>query len=311
MASIEAAIRSIADSVNAEWGIYARFLESGQEIAINADARMDTMSVIKVPLLATLMRAVDRGDVDLSKRITLCDEHRRWGTGVLRLFDEGATFTLRDAAHLMIVISDNVATDLCFEAVGGPAAVKREMQDLGLPTIEAVGTAWDWLGALSRYADPSHAGLTPGESYRKGYPASPSMGRTWLSARETAHVREAFHFESGVPFGLASARDITRLFQMIAAGTCASPESCEFMMSVLRAQMYGSRIPRHLVGAVVAHKTGDFGPFIANDAGIVERDGHAVLAACFLTTHHRGRYDATEEAIAQMSQLLWTCAAQP
>ena len=50
---------------------------------------IDTMSLIKAPILVALMRRVDRGEVDLGRRITLEEDHKRLGTGVLRLFDAG------------------------------------------------------------------------------------------------------------------------------------------------------------------------------------------------------------------------------
>jgi beta-lactamase class A len=106
LAILERRLRLLAASVAAEWGIYVRFLDNGDEIAINADAEMDTMSLIKVPVLATLLRRVDRGEVSLDQKITLVDDQKRLGTGVLRHFDAGATFSLRDAAWMMEVVSD-------------------------------------------------------------------------------------------------------------------------------------------------------------------------------------------------------------
>lgn len=49
LAQLEGNIRRITNSVNATWGIYIKCLETGEEIAIDADRQMDTMSVIKIP----------------------------------------------------------------------------------------------------------------------------------------------------------------------------------------------------------------------------------------------------------------------
>ena len=49
-------LERIANGVRADWGIYVKFLANGEEIAINADAPMDTMSVIKIPILVELFR---------------------------------------------------------------------------------------------------------------------------------------------------------------------------------------------------------------------------------------------------------------
>src|SRR5215472_13623531 len=52
LARLESNIRRVTNSVNATWGIYIKCLETGEEIAIGADRQMDTMSVIKIPLMA-------------------------------------------------------------------------------------------------------------------------------------------------------------------------------------------------------------------------------------------------------------------
>jgi len=74
---LERRLRMLTHCVVAEGGVYVRFLDNGDEIAINADAMMDTMSLIKVPLLVSLMRRVDRGEVDLGRRITLAEDQKR------------------------------------------------------------------------------------------------------------------------------------------------------------------------------------------------------------------------------------------
>jgi beta-lactamase class A len=119
---LERRLRMLTQGVVAEWGVYVRFLDNGDEIAINADAMMDTMSLIKVPLLVSLMRRVDRGEVDLGRRITLAEDQKRLGTGILRYLEAGANFSLRDAAWLMEAVSDNSATDICSRR---PAASTR------------------------------------------------------------------------------------------------------------------------------------------------------------------------------------------
>jgi beta-lactamase class A len=54
-------LERIANSVRADWGIYVKFLANGEEIAVNADAPMDTMSVIKIPIITCFFNAHHRG----------------------------------------------------------------------------------------------------------------------------------------------------------------------------------------------------------------------------------------------------------
>jgi len=48
---LEASIQRTTRSINATWGIYVKSLETGEEIAVDADRQMETMSTIKIPLM--------------------------------------------------------------------------------------------------------------------------------------------------------------------------------------------------------------------------------------------------------------------
>src|SRR5215813_12132863 len=64
-------IEQIARSVDTSWGIYIKCLDTNEEIAINADRVMDTMSVIKIPLMVEAHRQIGEGKFALSDRYTL------------------------------------------------------------------------------------------------------------------------------------------------------------------------------------------------------------------------------------------------
>ena len=300
LSDLQVNLERIANGVAAEWAIYIKFLANGEVIALNAETRMDTMSVIKIPLLVELFRQADAGRVDLEKRFILQTEHKRFGTGVLRTLEDGLSLTLRDAAMLMIIQSDNTGTDLCFDAVGGPHAVNQCMAQLGLHSIEAVGTCFEWFRALGEAMGPGYGSLSPAALFTKGYPALPPL--------EAAAARERFHMDGRHPFGLSSASDMGRLLEMNHAGTCASRAACDEMLRMLRLQQFTSRIPKYLFGAGVPHKTGDFGPFIANDVGLIEPAGAAPVIVCFFNRHHRGIWANLEDAVARMSEKVWEYA---
>src|ERR1051325_996812 len=73
LARLEANIDRITKSVNATWGVYIKCLETGEEIALNADQQMDTMSVIKIPIMVEAFRQIEEGKFALTDRITLTD----------------------------------------------------------------------------------------------------------------------------------------------------------------------------------------------------------------------------------------------
>src|SRR5215467_7856598 len=148
IARLESNIQNVIKSVGATWGIYIKCLETGEEIAINADQQMDTMSVIKLPLMAEAFRQMEEGKFKLTDRITLTDAEKRPGTGVIRSLDAGAQLTIKDLLTLMVIVSDNTATDLMYDKVGGIEPVNRLMEEWGLKQTRATGTADVWFKAL-------------------------------------------------------------------------------------------------------------------------------------------------------------------
>ena len=297
---LERALQRLMLGVRADWALYVKFTGTGAEIAFNADAMMDTMSVIKIPLLATLFRACDTGALDLAQKLTLETRYKRFGTGVLHAMDDGMVFSLRDAATLMIIESDNSATDYCYAAVGGPDAVNKTMRELGLADIDVMGDAFAWFSALAASIDPELGELDPAALFQAGYPQ--------MSPAEWETARERFHFEqvkTARPFSRATARAIGRLLEMIWTDQCASAESCAAMRKILGLQISRSRLPKYLPEARVAHKTGDFNPFIANDVGVIESHKAAPIIISVLVAGHRGNWENLEDCIARMAEKIW------
>lgn len=133
--NMQARLADIAASHTGDVGVAARHLTTGTEVGLNADEVFPTASVIKLPILVELMRQATEGRLSLEERVELREGDKRGGSGILKVFQAGLAPTLRDVATLMIVLSDNTATNTTIDAVGGVDAVNQAMDDLGLPTI--------------------------------------------------------------------------------------------------------------------------------------------------------------------------------
>jgi beta-lactamase class A len=260
-------IQRITRSVNAEWGIYIKCLETGEEIALDADRQMDTMSVIKIPLMAEAFRQIEAGKFALADRVTLTEAAKRPGTGVIRSLDPGVQLSIKDLLTLMTIVSDNTATDLIYERVGGTEPVNRLMESWGLRSIRATGTA-----------------------------------DTWFKALQAAGSAEAFHRAGKTPFGLSSPRDMGKLLERIEKGEAVSKSASEAMLQIMRGQVYSSRLPRYVSGFRIPHKTGDFLPYIGNDVGILESPSRHIVIAIF-TAKHFGAGVNLEDAIGRIAEL--------
>jgi beta-lactamase class A len=263
---LQASIERITRSVNATWGIYVKSLETGEEVALDADRQMETMSTIKIPLMAEALEQVKAGRFKLDDKYTLRQDDIRPGTGVIQRLDPGAVLTVKDLLTLMIVVSDNTATEVMFRMVGGTEPVNRRMETLGLTQTRATSTPAAWFAALR---------------------AAPSS--------------EAFYREGKLPFGLSTPREMGRLLEMMERGTLVDKASSELMLQIMRGQVYRTRIPRYLTAYRVPHKTGDFLPYVGDDVGVLEAQGRTIVISVF-TGNHFGAGEALENAIGLVAK---------
>ena len=134
-AQMERALDAIVAQAGGEIALAAMNLTTGEDVARNAERSMPTASVFKLPLLVEVFRQVEEDTLDLEERVTLRAEDIVKGSGILRDFGPGLQPTLRDLAMMMVIVSDNSATNLLLDRVGGPQQVNATMRDLGLPSI--------------------------------------------------------------------------------------------------------------------------------------------------------------------------------
>jgi beta-lactamase class A len=134
-AQVEQALDAIVAQAGGEVALAAMNLTTGEEVARNAERSMPTASVFKLPLLVEVFRQAEEGALDLDERVTLGAEDVVMGSGILRDFGPGLQPTLRDLAMMMVIVSDNSATNLLLDRVGGPQQVNATMGDLGFSSI--------------------------------------------------------------------------------------------------------------------------------------------------------------------------------
>ena len=266
LSALRSRLQRVVTGVDGVMGVAVIDVESGEETGVHADAYFPLASVCKTPILTTAYRQVDDGTLSLDMRIPVLSETRTAGSGLLNYMDEGLNPTLRDLLLLMIVVSDNAATDLVLGQIGGPAAVTAAMRALGLTEIRVDRTIRELLADISSAIDPRTTGLN--------YKAMEKL------FEETPDLQERFRDPEAVRMGIAEAtagrdeatpRHIAKLYAQIAQDTCASVESCAAMVKTLERQQLRGRLPRELPpGARCCHKTGTLGPgTVTNDSGLI------------------------------------------
>jgi beta-lactamase class A len=126
-AEIAAAVKAF----HGQMGVAAIDLRSGETIAINADTRFPTASTIKTAVMIEAWQQIADGTLTADSTIALQGKDKVGGAGVLRGLHDGLALTIADLIHLMIVLSDNTATNMLIERLG-TARVNAELDRYGL-----------------------------------------------------------------------------------------------------------------------------------------------------------------------------------
>lgn len=115
--SLEKRIEVELKSYDGTMGIYINDLK-GNIIAMNADEPFETASTIKVYILAALFDAIEKGKASLSDMLEYKATHTIDGSGVMNSLEVGTVLSVKNLATLMIIVSDNIATNILIDYLG-------------------------------------------------------------------------------------------------------------------------------------------------------------------------------------------------
>ena len=110
-------------------GLAATNLGTGEQVLLHADQVFPTASVIKVSVLLELFAQAEEGRLKPDERLEMQASDMVGGSGVLRELLPGLQPTLTDLAMLMVVVSDNTATNMLIDRLGGCAVINHRVQD--------------------------------------------------------------------------------------------------------------------------------------------------------------------------------------
>jgi beta-lactamase class A len=254
MTSLRAEIEQVVQQVPATFGIAVKYLESGEEVLINADRTFQLASVFKIPILITALQAIDAGRFRLDDRIELKDAYKTMPSGILVFLCDGLWPTVKDLLTLMIIISDNTATDMVLDLVGGPQAVNASLRKLGFGEAEINITMNMHQLFEDIYGTSKHLFSKPQQVARFKELGVNFEGEVW---------------REGSGANVATPLAMNRLNEMIFRGQVASRGSCDLALDIMHLQTLGAALPSLLPPEIpVAHKTGSF-VGIRNDSGII------------------------------------------
>lgn len=213
----------------------AKNLKTGQTVELRGNEVVRTASTIKLPVLVEMYAQAAEGKLRLEEEVPLRAQDIVSGSGVLRELTAGTRLRLGDVANLMIVVSDNTATNVMIERITAEA-VNVRMASLGLAHTRLMRKVRGDGNQLSAPQGWSKAGL----------------------------------LEENKKYGLGSTTcwEMVKLLEQIDAGKLVSAPASRAMLETLKRQQYNDGIGRKAGKLVVANKTGSL-DHLRSDVGIV------------------------------------------
>ena len=298
MQELLASISQVLAPIQGRMSVTIRDYKSGEEIGILSDEPLPMASVCKTPILIAALRAVDSGHLDLEERVELGPKQRTFGSGLFNHFRDGLQPTIYDCLLMMIVVSDNAATDIILRKLP-PEAVTLCMTELGFPEIKVNRTIRNLIGDILAALDPRFEGVEFDaiESLEKDIPELDVLEHDLIKGREA--VNSACEGKD-----IATTRSLAKLMCKLCAGELATPIATEAMIKILNTQQLNGRLPRDLPAFTkFPHKTGTLGSgAVVNDVGMLYLNDEPVAAIAALSRDVRNPIHETNTALAQVGQ---------
>ena len=287
-AELHAQVRSLLRPFRGSVGIYAEDLSGSKQYAYQANDLFPTASVFKVAVMIELFRRAERIELLLDDRRPIPKGISHHGTGNLK---EGVgvdqpDLTLIEYCRLMIVESDNVATDTLMKMLP-PSAVTATLRGLGFPKTHVAGNCTEMHYQMA------------GIDSRIG---SPKLDQILLDRARAGNLVEAGFADSSSDGNVTTPREMAAIFDSIYNKKIISPSASVQMIEILKQTSSRNLIPKHLpADTVVAHKVGGTWRVKA-DVGIVYLERGPLLISLFAYYHPRETQAA--DILAEISRLI-------
>lgn len=111
-------LNTIIDSTEANIGLAVKNMNTQNVVYINEEKVFPSASLIKLFIFAEACRQIKEGKIELNQKITLANDDKVGGDGILKELKAGHKFTIGELLTLMTIISDNTATNIIIDILG-------------------------------------------------------------------------------------------------------------------------------------------------------------------------------------------------
>jgi beta-lactamase class A len=277
--SLDEQVQAIAAAHHGDVALFAENLKTHETVAISPDTPVQTASVIKLAILYEALEQARSGKAHFDDKITLTKADQVPGSGVLLFFDTPLSLTLKDVLTMMVVMSDNSATNLVMDHLGIDN-INARIAKLGLKNTYL----------YKKIFTPAPAGMVmPADQKKFG------LGKT--TAREIAMLMTKIaRCQLGEPGSQTQADDL---------------KLCDVALRMLHVQFYRNAIPHYLDGMPgatsdsIANKTGSLDA-VRNDVAAVSTKNGVVIISAFTFNNKDHSWGTDQEGELTIAKLART-----
>jgi len=325
MAKLRSEIMKVSREIKGQMGLYLKHVESGKTISIEGDKIFPLGSVFKIPLMVEVFRQADDGLISMDERLKLEMRNYCIGSGVLQYLTPGLELTVRDLVTLMIVATDNTASEMLWKRIG-IQRVNMLMRELGLAktsiylpwregflltmgmgpfkdrSVQEAARIWKGMSDIERMKvlneiDRDYANLSVDE-FRRRYESLYGLKeeKKFKTQREYDQVFD----------NLGTPREIGLVLEKVLQGETISKESSRQMLALMTRNTSNSTTSQYLSDeVVVASKTGITAGTV-NSAGVIylSPNSRVVLCVFFKKLEEKSPLKA-QVAEAKISRLVY------
>jgi beta-lactamase class A len=281
-AALDEQLQSIAAAHHGRVALYAHNLKTGQTASLSPDLPVKTASIIKLGILLDAAEQIRSDKATLAERLILTKSNQVEGSGVLGELTPPIALTLGDVLTLMVVLSDNTATNLAIDRLG------IEHIDA---TLRAAGLKQTWL--YKKVYVPA-AGPMPADQ--------PLFGLGKTTPREMASIMERF---ATCQLSLDAAPGT----QLAASQVRGDGPLCGVILNMLRHQQDRDGLPRFIEnldasehGSAIANKTGALDQ-VRNDVALIATKNGPIVIAAFTFDNADQRWNGDNEGEITLAKL--------
>ena len=243
-------------------GVGVLHIESGEQYFYNDDTLFPMASTLKIPVAVQLLNRVEKGEISLSDMVEIKKTDLHPGSGIIVKYfeDLGISVSIKKLMQLMLIESDNSATDLCIKHAGGTKAISANLKEMGISEMSVDRPTYV---ALCEYMGVFVA------SENEEYNDSIVVVELKRLSRDS-RAKAAEDFENNYK-DCSSPRAMLNLLEKIWSGKILNSENSDILLDALKNCNTGNSRIKELLPqeTIVYHKTGTIGN-ITNDVGIIE-----------------------------------------